>query len=158
MEDLWGNIISPPCLHNPNPRTKSPSFHDFFNSKHPYLDDPTLLLPPHRHPSNTQMPSLSKKRASSPDSAGERRRKRLIKNRESADRSRARRMAYTNELEQEIEDLKRENASLRAQLKEGKPRPHQEKAGGISSTAAATNQKLHSTKGNSLCRTLTAPF
>ncbi|KAK1388567.1 hypothetical protein POM88_016745 [Heracleum sosnowskyi] len=196
MEEVWGNI-SLPSLHNPTPTTKSSNiggfnggagtnFHDFFNIKDPYSDQPSLLMAHHPSPpilglkprnypydciqsQNTQMASssVSKKRPSSnsanndDDSAGERRRKRLIKNRESADRSRARRLAYTNELEQEMEYLKKENASLRAQLEELKPRAHLEKVG-ISSTAtsstAAANKQLHSTKGNSLRRTLTALF
>ncbi|XP_031491802.1 ABSCISIC ACID-INSENSITIVE 5-like protein 2 [Nymphaea colorata] len=39
--------------------------------------------------------------------------KRMIKNRESASRSRARRLAYTTQLEYEISQLKKENEALR---------------------------------------------
>ncbi|KAI3725870.1 hypothetical protein L1987_65666 [Smallanthus sonchifolius] len=46
---------------------------------------------------------------------GDRRHKRMIKNRESAARSRARKQAYTNELENEVERLKEENAMLKRQ-------------------------------------------
>ncbi|CAL5418488.1 unnamed protein product [Camellia sinensis] len=46
----------------------------------------------------------------------DRRHKRLMKNRESADRSRARKQAYTNELENEVGRLLKENANLRRQL------------------------------------------
>ncbi|GJP84737.1 hypothetical protein CLOP_g14796, partial [Closterium sp. NIES-67] len=46
----------------------------------------------------------------------ERRQKRMIKNRESAARSRARKQAYTVELEAEVAQLKEENEQLRAQL------------------------------------------
>ncbi|KAL8233914.1 hypothetical protein R6Q59_020014 [Mikania micrantha] len=46
---------------------------------------------------------------------GDRRHKRMIKNRESAARSRARKQACTNELESEVERLKKENAKLRRQ-------------------------------------------
>ncbi|KAL2895321.1 Protein FD [Bienertia sinuspersici] len=45
----------------------------------------------------------------------DRRHKRMIKNRESAARSRARRQAYTSELEREQAQLKEENAMLRKQ-------------------------------------------
>ncbi|KAF7018824.1 hypothetical protein CFC21_032069 [Triticum aestivum] len=43
---------------------------------------------------------------------GDRRQRRMIKNRESAARSRARKQAYTNELELELEQLRRENQML----------------------------------------------
>ncbi|KAK4772664.1 hypothetical protein SAY86_014439 [Trapa natans] len=49
-----------------------------------------------------------------PDS-GDRRYKRMIKNRESAARSRARKQAYTSELELEITQLREENAKLKQQ-------------------------------------------
>uniref|UniRef100_A0ACD6AE25 Uncharacterized protein n=1 Tax=Avena sativa TaxID=4498 RepID=A0ACD6AE25_AVESA len=44
--------------------------------------------------------------------SGDRRQRRMIKNRESAARSRARRQAHTNELELELAQLRRENAML----------------------------------------------
>nr|QPP11499.1 ABSCISIC ACID-INSENSITIVE 5 [Elymus sibiricus] len=47
----------------------------------------------------------------------ERRHRRMIKNRESAARSRARKQAYTVELEAELNHLKEENASLKAEEK-----------------------------------------
>uniref|UniRef100_A0A803KQW6 BZIP domain-containing protein n=1 Tax=Chenopodium quinoa TaxID=63459 RepID=A0A803KQW6_CHEQI len=47
------------------------------------------------------------------DKVVERRQRRMIKNRESAARSRARKQAYTMELEQEVEKLKEENLELR---------------------------------------------
>ncbi|URD87835.1 bZIP transcription factor [Musa troglodytarum] len=48
----------------------------------------------------------------------DRRLQRLIKNRESAARSRARKQAYTNELELEVSHLKEENAKLKKQYVE----------------------------------------
>ncbi|XP_074357034.1 uncharacterized protein LOC141696810 isoform X2 [Apium graveolens] len=151
MEEVWGNISLPrlrnssPCSSKSSPNMggfsggggASTNFHDFFNMKDPYSHQPSLLMMAHppilgfkptNYSSHSQMPP-SKKRPpdDDDDGAGERRRKRLIKNRESADRSRARRLAYTNELEQEMEELKKENASLRAQLEEVKPRAHLEK-------------------------------
>lgn len=60
-------------------------------------------------------PPVWKKRGceSITDHTVERRQKRMIKNRESAARSRARRQAYTNELEIEVNKLLEENAKLR---------------------------------------------
>ncbi|KAI7755599.1 hypothetical protein M8C21_029305 [Ambrosia artemisiifolia] len=54
---------------------------------------------------------------------GDRRHKRMIKNRESAARSRARKQAYTNELENEVERLKVENAKLKRQQRQVVPQP-----------------------------------
>ncbi|KAG9458948.1 hypothetical protein H6P81_003456 [Aristolochia fimbriata] len=48
----------------------------------------------------------------------ERRQRRMIKNRESAARSRARKQAYTVELEAELNHLKEENAHLRREMEE----------------------------------------
>ncbi|KAI3761861.1 hypothetical protein L1987_52283 [Smallanthus sonchifolius] len=70
---------------------------------------------------------------------GDRRHNRMIKNRESAARSRARKQAYTNELENEVERLKEENAKLK--------RKHQ--------LQSATTQM---TKKGGLQRTSTVPF
>ncbi|KAF3440337.1 hypothetical protein FNV43_RR18621 [Rhamnella rubrinervis] len=78
--------------------------------------------------SSSGLPSFGKKRfpesetGSGSDAGGDRRRKRMIKNRESAARSRARKqeciclyIAYTNELELEVAHLMEENAKLRRQ-------------------------------------------
>ncbi|KAM0940369.1 putative transcription factor bZIP family [Dioscorea sansibarensis] len=51
--------------------------------------------------------------AAAVEKVAERRQRRMIKNRESAARSRARKQAYTVELEQELSQLKGENARLR---------------------------------------------
>ncbi|KAK1432619.1 hypothetical protein QVD17_09517 [Tagetes erecta] len=72
---------------------------------------------------------------------GDRRHKRMIKNRESAARSRARKQAYTNELENEVERLKEENAMLRRQQEQ---------------LQVATTAQM--TKKRGLQRTSTAPF
>ncbi|KAF5765878.1 putative transcription factor bZIP family [Helianthus annuus] len=72
---------------------------------------------------------------------GDRRHKRMIKNRESAARSRARKQAYTNELENEVERLKVENAKLKRQQKQ---------------LELATKAQM--TKKRGLQRTSTAPF
>ncbi|CAI9282408.1 unnamed protein product [Lactuca saligna] len=72
---------------------------------------------------------------------GERRHKRMIKNRESAARSRARKQAYMNELENEVERLKEENAKLKRQQQQ---------------LQVATAAQM--TKKGGLQRTSTAPF
>ncbi|KAL4310077.1 hypothetical protein GQ457_01G009020 [Hibiscus cannabinus] len=74
------------------------------------------------------------------ENSGDRQHKRKMKNRESAARSRARKQAYTHELELKVAQLLEENAKLRRQ---------QDKI------LAAPNQLP---KRNTLSRTLTAPF
>lgn len=67
-------------------------------------------------PSVSDCPTLSRKRGAAPhvvEESMQRRQKRMIKNRESAARSRARRQAYTVELEAEVTQLKEENARLK---------------------------------------------
>ncbi|KAG6700746.1 protein FD-like [Carya illinoinensis] len=92
--------------------------------------------------SPTGLPSFGKKRVPESDSSsGDRRHKRMIKNRESAARSRARKQAYTNELELEVAHLMEENAKLRKQQEQ------------LRAAAAAPFPKKHS-----LHRTSTAPF
>ncbi|PSS31231.1 Protein FD like [Actinidia chinensis var. chinensis] len=87
-------------------------------------------------------PSLCNKRGSeNEDNSGNWRHKRLMKNRESAARSRARKQAYANGLEMEVARLLDENANLRRQLEKFK-------------SAAAVELP----KKNTLLRTLTAPF
>ncbi|XP_010523533.1 PREDICTED: ABSCISIC ACID-INSENSITIVE 5-like protein 2 isoform X2 [Tarenaya hassleriana] len=66
--------------------------------------------------SETQVPG--RKRGATEEFIGktvERRQKRMIKNRESAARSRARKQAYTNELENKVSRLEEENEKLRKQ-------------------------------------------
>ncbi|KAK9271177.1 hypothetical protein L1049_026766 [Liquidambar formosana] len=87
-------------------------------------------------------PSFCKKRGAEKDENNrDRRYKRMMKNRESAARSRARKQAYTNELELEVARLQEENDRLREQ---------QEKLWFV---APAQLPKKHS-----LARTSTAPF
>ncbi|CAJ1947710.1 unnamed protein product [Sphenostylis stenocarpa] len=76
-----------------------------------YTETPTSLI---GALSDTQTPS--RKREASGDvveKTVERRQKRMIKNRESAARSRARRQAYTQELEIKVKQLEEENERLR---------------------------------------------
>ncbi|XP_022753764.1 ABSCISIC ACID-INSENSITIVE 5-like protein 1 [Durio zibethinus] len=61
-----------------------------------------------------------------PEVVVERRQRRMIKNRESAARSRARKQAYTVELELELNQLKQENAKLKLLVEENEQRRKQE--------------------------------
>ncbi|XP_022731138.1 ABSCISIC ACID-INSENSITIVE 5-like protein 1 [Durio zibethinus] len=61
-----------------------------------------------------------------PELVVERRQRRMIKNRESAARSRARKQAYTVELELELNQLKQENAKLKQLVEENEQRRNQE--------------------------------
>lgn len=76
------------------------------------------------------------------NAGGDKKKKRMMKNRESAARSRARKQAYTNELEGEVAHLEAENANLKKQLGEAQR------------ALAAQN----SSRRSALHRTLTAPF
>eukprot|EP00850_Spirogloea_muscicola_P008775 SM000047S16914 [mRNA] locus=s47:708051:709774:+ [translate_table: standard] len=70
---------------------------------------------PAESPSLSQSPNSKKRGLESPfvgERTGEQRQKRMIKNRESAARSRARKQAYTVELEAEVTQLKEENMRL----------------------------------------------
>ncbi|KAG6544885.1 hypothetical protein Mapa_013575 [Marchantia paleacea] len=61
-----------------------------------------------------------------PEKTVERRQRRMIKNRESAARSRARKQAYTVELEAEVTQLKEENSRLRKEMEEASKRKREE--------------------------------
>ncbi|KAK8503528.1 hypothetical protein V6N13_094645 [Hibiscus sabdariffa] len=61
-----------------------------------------------------------------PEVVVERRQRRMIKNRESAARSRARKQAYTVELELELDQLKQENEKLKQLVEENEQRRKQE--------------------------------
>ncbi|XP_017416072.1 protein ABSCISIC ACID-INSENSITIVE 5 isoform X2 [Vigna angularis] len=69
----------------------------------------------------------------------ERRQRRMIKNRESAARSRARKQAYTVELEAELNQLKEENAQLRQALAELERRRKQQIFEELSNISVQTN-------------------
>nr|BCD83050.1 bZIP transcription factor [Lilium hybrid cultivar] len=102
-------------------------------------------LPPQQHDDDT-FPSpglfyLKKRATESLENDGDRRQKRMIKNRESASRSRARKQAYTNELEQEVARLMEENERLKKKCSELR-------------LAMADQQHPK----NTLERTLSAPF
>ncbi|ONI21269.1 hypothetical protein PRUPE_2G056800 [Prunus persica] len=85
----------------------------------PYPDNQVALPSPLMGTlSDTQTPG--RKRGNPEDiveKTVERRQKRMIKNRESAARSRARKQAYTNELENKVSRLEEENERLRKQKK-----------------------------------------
>ncbi|XVE82443.1 hypothetical protein DITRI_Ditri16bG0005100 [Diplodiscus trichospermus] len=93
--------------------------------------------------SSSTLASFGKKRIQeSDDSSCNRRHKRMIKNRESAARSRARKQAYTSELELEVAQLMEENARLKRQQEQ------------LRRVAAASQLS----KKRTLQRTSTAPF
>ncbi|GMI76963.1 hypothetical protein like AT4G35900 [Hibiscus trionum] len=92
--------------------------------------------------SPSALDSFNKKGVQEPDCAsGDRRHKRMIKNRESAARSRARKRAYTTELEIEVVHLMEENARLKRKQEQ------------LRADVAAPLPKR-----SKLLRTLTAPF
>nr|GMD36954.1 bZIP transcription factor [Ipomoea batatas] len=105
-----------------------------------------LSLNTHHHPDPITPPPHhfhTRKRPPETDDGDDlRHHERLIKCRESAARCRARKRAYTNQLEMKIAHLKRENDKLRRQKEK------------LSMEVSAMPSK----KKNKLYRTLTAPF
>ncbi|XWS14432.1 hypothetical protein CRYUN_Cryun35bG0009000 [Craigia yunnanensis] len=124
-----GDPVRPNPAVNGHTAVATPSFGSSYNSTF------------HLVGSSAVFPSFCKKRAQeNNEDSDDHRHKRMMKNRESAARSRARKQAYTNELELEVAHLLKENAKLRR---------NQEKL-------LATADQL--SKKNTLSRTLTAPF
>ncbi|XP_029127583.1 bZIP transcription factor 27 [Cajanus cajan] len=150
MEEVWKDInLATLNEQGSRPTTTHPTlmFQDFL--ARPLIDPPNTNTILSSAPSQLQTPplvtalSLSSRPHFHPPQCtlADRRNNRMIKNRESAARSRARKQAYTNELELEIAQLKEENARLRRQ--------HQQL-----SEVAASEQK----KKGTLYRASTAPF
>ncbi|XP_011043136.1 PREDICTED: protein FD [Populus euphratica] len=147
----FGSSVPPPATVLS--LNSGPGFDFLENSDHPQRPDSQLQSNPISNissftspfeglDSSPGLPSFCKKRTQESDgSSGDRRHKRMIKNRESAARSRARKQAYTNELENEVEQLLKENARLKRQQEE------------LYLAAAAQLPKKHT-----LQRTSTAPF
>ncbi|XP_028776603.1 bZIP transcription factor 27 [Neltuma alba] len=149
MEEFWKDINHVPLVtahYVPSsssssaspPSSSASKLHEFFSQ--PFRIDSSSSSSTSFASSASLFPSSSHKRLSASDS--DRRSKRMIKNRESAARSRARKQAYTYELEQKLALLKEENAMLTKQLEQ-------------LDEALATN--IHKVK-KPPCRTLTAPF
>lgn len=89
---------------------------------------------------------------------GDRRHKRMVKNRESAARSRARKQAYVNELEEEATYLREENTRLKKQQQKQK-NMMQEALGQIQLRLPNQQpQQPQQPQQQSLRRTSTAPF
>lgn len=74
--------------------------------------------------SETQAPGRKRSASGVVEKTVERRQKRMIKNRESAARSRARKQAYTQELELKVSRLEEENERLKRQKEVEKELPH----------------------------------
>ncbi|XP_047313392.1 bZIP transcription factor 27-like [Impatiens glandulifera] len=134
MEEVWKDMttLSSSSKEESHVAANSFTFQDFLGR--PFCPPTTLnhvvssLDDDHLLPSSTTLPRpppsaaatlMGKKRFPDQNDGNptdDRRHKRMIKNRESAARSRARKQAYTNELEQEIANLTKENAMLKLQL------------------------------------------
>ncbi|XP_054810749.1 bZIP transcription factor 27 [Prosopis cineraria] len=151
MEEFWKDINHVPLIsphYVPSSSSSSPSPSPSSASKlHGFLAQPPRIdssssssANPKFASSASLVPCSTHKRLSESDC--DRRSKRMIKNRESAARSRARKQAYTNELEQELALLKEENAMLTEQLQRMDDAP------------TTSEQKLKKPPS----RTLTAPF
>uniref|UniRef100_A0A7N0TL19 BZIP domain-containing protein n=1 Tax=Kalanchoe fedtschenkoi TaxID=63787 RepID=A0A7N0TL19_KALFE len=83
-----------------------------------YPHTQTSLSSPHSAGTMSDTSSVVRKRVATADigdKSAERRHKRMIKNRESAARSRARKQAYTQQLEERLAELEEENAKLKGE-------------------------------------------
>ncbi|CAN4083470.1 unnamed protein product [Withania somnifera] len=121
----------------------APQLH-FFDNSNSILHPPTCISQVVPFEALASVNASGRKRVvpeTESNSTGDRRNQRMIKNRESAARSRARKQAYMNELEMEVAHLVEENAKLKKQQQQ------------LRLAAAAQVPKK-----NSLYRTSTAPF
>ncbi|XP_072994769.1 protein FD-like [Typha latifolia] len=139
MEEVWKDItlslhdhptltltplLAHPLPKNPHQFTALNLFHHHPTYAKDKINNGNPSAPPPPPPNHLDPISLcGRKRdaqAKKPDTGGEleRRKKRMIKNRESASRSRARKQAYTNDLEIEVARLADENSKLRRQFDE----------------------------------------
>nr|XP_028949121.1 protein FD-like [Malus domestica] len=141
--------ITGPALLKPNPITRPTSTSVTTTTTRPNsLNNPSSVFP-----------SCCKKRALDDHDQNREdhhnstngRHKRMMKNRESAARSRARKQAYTNELEIEIAQLREENARLKRQLQA-------KSMINSSCLAPSTLAQRLLPKRQTLFRTSTAPF
>ncbi|XP_016561863.2 bZIP transcription factor 27 [Capsicum annuum] len=146
----YGSPVPPPPPVTMLTLNSGPELH-FFSSLNP-LRKTSICLPKNISNSSTFEALASpaagrnangkKRHPESDNHSGDQKNKRMIKNRESAARSRARKQAYTNELEQEVANLMEENARLKRQQQQLC----------LASAGAQLPRK------NSLYRTSTAPF
>ncbi|KAK8948167.1 Protein FD [Platanthera guangdongensis] len=139
MEEVWKDIALSSLPHELSPPPPSIDRHPTTDGSlsglilQDYLAGAFGEPPQPRHNSLEQLPlppcllslslptqpNLTAEQPSANAIAGwDRRQKRIIKNRESAGRSRARKQAYTNELEMEIAQLAQENAALKKEQEE----------------------------------------
>ncbi|GMI78502.1 ABSCISIC ACID RESPONSIVE ELEMENTS-BINDING PROTEIN 2 [Hibiscus trionum] len=94
--------------------------------------------------------SMRGRKSGAVEKVAERRQRRMIKNRESAARSRARKQAYTTELEEEVAKLKEENEELQKQNAEIMEMQKNQ--------VMETLNMQHGSKKRCLRRTLTGPW
>ncbi|URD87829.1 bZIP transcription factor [Musa troglodytarum] len=108
--------ISPSAVEHlrPDPKTHS----DSTSSSHNASIISSVMAGPPSPTGLFTFRSRKQRLRENPTVGVDRRLQRLIKNRESAARSRARKQAYTNELELEVSHLKEENAKLKKQYVE----------------------------------------
>ncbi|XP_016200605.1 protein FD [Arachis ipaensis] len=129
-----------PFGHPPHPAAPSPPS----TTKLPFSSSPLFDT----IPSSSSLPCFATanrfpETSSDPAPTVDRRNKRMIKNRESAARSRARKQAYTSELQLKVDHLLEENARLKRQQQK------------LCEAAVLNHQQK---KKRALYRTFTAPF
>lgn len=133
---IFKDFLKKPLNQEPQPLPPSSSSSTLHRSLPPPPPETVLSLNPHsintHFDESARFGCFGMKRGGqeSDESRGDRRHKRMIKNRESAARSRARKQAYTNELELAISHLQKENARLKRQeeqLKMAEATQHQTK-------------------------------
>ncbi|XP_008221223.1 PREDICTED: protein FD [Prunus mume] len=114
---LLKHPVNPQLLRTSHAAT--PSFH-FLNSSScsDALDSSSLFHVPSYYNKRRRPIDHHHHHQSNDQNSRDRRHKRMIKNRESAARSRARKQAYTTELELELTHLQKENARLKTQQAE----------------------------------------
>ncbi|XXG66192.1 hypothetical protein AAC387_Pa05g3722 [Persea americana] len=165
MEDIWKDItLTGTTLQGqPSSKHRDPNtgifFQDLLSSTSSNHLNPTNEItavefslfpstPPMQRPITAlnlnSVPEKSHYQPKATDDFNHRRHKRMIKNREAAARSRARKQAYTDEMELTVAHLMKENAKLRKEVQQA------QRCLGTSAEPLTEKRPLH--------RTSTAPF
>uniref|UniRef100_A0A0E0M3Z0 BZIP domain-containing protein n=1 Tax=Oryza punctata TaxID=4537 RepID=A0A0E0M3Z0_ORYPU len=98
--------------------SSSASYHHQQHHLPPHAPLDGAILPARRTTCGFELDMCTAAAPAGAPAAGDRRKKRMIKNRESAARSRARKQARVNNLESEVEQLKQENNMLRVKYEQ----------------------------------------